>query len=117
MSVEVFRSALLPSVPHGFLGRGGGVSKGEMWGLNVGYGSGDDPGLIAENRERAIEAVLPGASLATVHQIHSPTVVYAEQAWPHEERPRAARRRNQRMAQARGRDRAGPRDHVKDEQC
>ncbi len=44
-----------------------------MWGLNVGYGSGDDPDLIAENRRRAVEAVLPGAELATVHQVHSPT--------------------------------------------
>lgn len=89
MSVDVFRSDLLAGVPHGFLGRQGGVSKGEMWGLNVGYGSGDDPDLIAENRRRAIEAVLPSANLATVHQVHSPTVVYAEKAWPHEERPRA----------------------------
>ena len=60
-----------------------------MWGLNVGYGSGDDPGLIAENRARAIDAVLPGAMLATVHQIHSSTVVRAERAWAHEERPQA----------------------------
>jgi hypothetical protein len=86
--VEVLRSDLL-RVPHGFLGRQGGVSKGEMWGLNVGYGSGDDPGLIAENRRRAVEAVLPGAELATVHQVHSPTVVYVEQAWPQDDRPHA----------------------------
>ena len=87
--VEVLRSDLLDSVPHGFLGRGGGVSRGEMWGLNVGYGSGDDPELIAENRRRAIAAVLPDASLATVHQIHSPTVVYVEQPWPQDGRPHA----------------------------
>ena len=86
--VEVLRSDLL-AVPHGFLGRQGGVSKGEMWGLNVGYGSGDDPGLIAENRRRAVEAVLPGAQLATVHQVHSPTVVYVENAWPQDDRPHA----------------------------
>jgi YfiH family protein len=60
-----------------------------MWGLNVGYGSGDDPELIAENRRRAIAAVLPGAMLATVHQIHSPTVVYVEHAWPQYARPQA----------------------------
>jgi YfiH family protein len=86
--VDVFRSGLL-TVPHGFLGRGGGVSTGEMWGLNVGYGSGDDPGLIAENRRRAIAAVLPEAQLATVHQVHSPTVVAVEQPWPQDERPHA----------------------------
>ena len=86
--VEVLRSDLL-GVPHGFLGRKGGVSQGEMWGLNVGYGSGDDPNLIAENRRRAVEAVLPGAELATVHQVHSTTVVYVDHAWPQDERPHA----------------------------
>lgn len=89
MSVDVFRSDALAGVPHGFLGRRGGVSEGQMWGLNVGYGSGDDPDLIAENRRRAIEAVLPEASLATVHQVHSPTAVYVERAWPQEKRPHA----------------------------
>jgi polyphenol oxidase len=86
--VEVLRSELL-AVPHGFLGRTGGVSEGEMWGLNTGYGSGDDPGNIAENRRRAVEALMPGAQLATVHQVHSPTVVYVEAAWPQDDRPRA----------------------------
>ena len=85
---EVLRSALL-SLPHGFFGRKGGVSKGVMWGLNVGYGRGDDPVLIAENRRRAIDAVLPGAQLATVHQVHSPTVVTVEYAWLQDDRPRA----------------------------
>jgi len=89
VSVDVVRSDLLTRVPHGFLGRRGGVSEGAMWGLNVGYGSGDDPDSIAENRRRAIAAVLPGSILATVHQIHSPTVVYAEKAWQQDERPRA----------------------------
>ena len=89
MSVDVIRSELLARMPHGFLGRRGGASEGEMWGLNVGYGSGDDPDLIAENRKRAIDAVLPGASLATVHQIHSPTVIPVEQAWAQDERPKA----------------------------
>jgi len=86
--VEVLRSELL-AVPHGFLGRQGGVSEGEMWGLNVGYGSGDAPDLIADNRRRAVEAVLPGAQLATVHQVHSPTVVYVENAWSQDDRPHA----------------------------
>ena len=43
LSVDVIRSELLARMPHGFLGRRGGASEGEMWGLNVGYGSGDDP--------------------------------------------------------------------------
>jgi polyphenol oxidase len=89
VSVDAFRSESLADIPHGFLGRRGGVSEGEMWGLNTGYGSGDDPALIAENRRRAIDAVLPGAKLATVHQVHSPTVVQVERAWPQDERPHA----------------------------
>jgi YfiH family protein len=87
-AVEVLRSETL-KFPHGFLGRGGGVSAGEMWGLNVGYGSGDDPELIEENRKRAIAAVLPDARLVTVHQVHSPKAVYVEQPWPQEKRPHA----------------------------
>src|SRR6185503_9066523 len=67
----------------------GGVSTGELHGLNVGYGSGDDRDAIAENRRLAIEAVLPGAELATVHQVHSADVVYVEHPWPHAERPHA----------------------------
>ena len=89
MSVDVIQSDLLSGVPHGFLGRLGGVSEGEIWGLNVGYGSGDHPDLIAENRRRAIEAVLSGGALATVHQVHSPTAVHVEHAWPQDERPHA----------------------------
>ena len=88
MSVEVIRAANL-SVPHGFLGRRGGVSTGELAGLNVGYGSGDERDSIAENRARAIAAVLPGAELATVHQIHSANVVRVERSWAHEDRPHA----------------------------
>lgn len=80
---------MLGSVQHGFLGRRGGVSRGEMWGLNVGYGSGDDPEFIGENRGLAIAAVFPGAKLATVHQVHSSTAVYAGQPWPQDERPHA----------------------------
>lgn len=89
MSVEVIRAACLAHVPHGFLGRGGGVSTGTLEGLNVGYGSGDDREAIAENRRRAIEAILPGAELATVHQVHSADVVLAEGPWPHDKRPHA----------------------------
>ena len=88
MSVEVIRAANL-SVPHGFLGRRGGVSTGELAGLNVGYGSKDDRDAIAENRRRAIAALLPEADLATVHQVHSATVVCAERPWPQDERPHA----------------------------
>jgi polyphenol oxidase len=87
--VEVIRTASLGALPHGFLGRRGGVSVGECAGLNVGFGSSDDREAIAENRRRAVDALLSGAELATVHQIHSAEVVVAEQAWPQDQRPRA----------------------------
>ena len=88
MSIDVFRSAVL-SVPHGFLGRRGGVSSGVCAGLNVGLGSEDDRAAIAENRRRAVEAVSPGSRLVTVHQVHSPDAVVATAAWPDDARPRA----------------------------
>jgi hypothetical protein len=87
--VEINRADALAGLPHGFLGRRGGVSVGELAGLNVGYGSNDDKEAIDENRRRAIAAILPGAALATVHQIHSPRVVVAERAWPIDARPNA----------------------------
>lgn len=89
MSVEVIRSEPLRGVPHGFLGRRGGVSTGVVAGLNVGTGSKDDPGAIAENRRLAVDAVLPGAQLATVHQVHSAEARYVAEPWPHQERPQA----------------------------
>ena len=87
--VEVITASTLAGLPHGFLGRGGGVSTGDLAGLNVGTGSSDDREAIAENRRRAVAAVLPGAELATVHQVHSAKAVYCERPWPQEERPHA----------------------------
>ena len=89
MSVDVVHAAALGALPHGFLGRQGGVSTGVVAGLNVGTGSKDDPDAIAENRRRAIDAVLPGAELATVYQVHSNEARYVAEPWPHEERPKA----------------------------
>ena len=86
--VEVIRSSALEGVTHGFLGRCGGVSEGVVAGLNVGWGSGDDRAAIIENRRRAVEAVLPGARLVTVHQVHSAEVVEAGE-WPDDNRPHA----------------------------
>ena len=87
--VEVIRADGLAGLPHGFLGRRGGVSKGAIAGLNIGHGAEDDAEAIAENRRRAVEAVLPGARLATVYQVHSPDVVEVRAPWPHDDRPRA----------------------------
>jgi len=85
----VIRAPALGEVPHGFLGRRGGVSTGDLAGLNVGYGSSDDRAAIDENRRRAIAAVLPGAELATVHQVHSAEVVHVDRPWGQDQRPRA----------------------------
>ena len=89
MTVEIIRAAILEAIPHGFLGRRGGDSTGELAGLNVGYGSNDERSAIDENRRRAIAAVLPGGELATVHQVHSAETVFVERAWPQDERPNA----------------------------
>ena len=61
--VEVIRAGCLGALPHGFLGRRGGVSVGELGGLNVGYGSKDDRAAIDENRRLAV-AALTGWSCA-----------------------------------------------------
>lgn len=88
MTVEVVRSGLLDGMAHGFLGRRGGVSEGVCAGLNVGTGSEDDPAAIEENRRLAAEAVLPGARLVTVYQVHSAECVLAE-PWAFDDRPKA----------------------------
>ncbi len=87
--VEVIRADALAQVPHGFLGRRGGVSGGLVAGLNTGLGSGDDSGAVAENRARAAAAVLPGAVLTSVYQIHSPHCVTVTEPWRDAERREA----------------------------
>ena len=85
---QPIRARALDGVPHGFLGRQGGVSIGLLAGLNVGLGSSDDRAAIAENRRRAAASILPGAALVTVHQVHSADAVIvtapiADEARPH----------------------------------
>mgnify|MGYP003575090827 CR=1 FL=1 len=89
MSLDIVRSHLLESVPHGFFGRRGGVSTGAIAGLNCGLGSGDDPQAVETNRRLAADAVLPGAPIASVYQIHSPTAVIVIEAVPYDQRPQA----------------------------
>jgi YfiH family protein len=89
VSIEAIRAAALTAMPHGFLGRGGGVSGGELAGLNVSFGNRDEQAAVVENRQRAIEAVMPGAELVTVHQVHSAVAVRAEKPWPQDARPHA----------------------------
>ena len=89
MNLDIVRSGLLEGVPHGFFGRRGGVSEGEVAGLNCGLGSGDDPRAVEANRRLAADAIIPGAPLASVYQIHSPTAVIVTDAAPYAERPQA----------------------------
>lgn len=76
-------------VPHGFFGRAGGVSVGAVAGLNCGLGSGDEPQAVEANRRLAADAILSGAAIASVHQIHSPTAIIIDRAVPREQRPHA----------------------------
>jgi polyphenol oxidase len=74
-TITALQSDLLSDFPHGFLGRRGGVSSGIFDSLNCSLGSDDARENILENRKRAVAAVLPGAELARVYQIHSPDVL------------------------------------------
>ena len=87
--VEVIRAGTLDGVAHGFLGRAGGVSTGLYAGLNVGIGSDDDAAAVAENRALATEAVLPGARLVTLYQVHSADCVTVRVPFEERLRPRA----------------------------
>jgi YfiH family protein len=89
VSVETIRAAALGGVAHGFFGRRGGVSRGDVAGLNCGLGSGDERALVIENRRLAAEAVLPGAALVGVHQVHGTTCITVSEPWGHDSRPEA----------------------------
>lgn len=89
MTVEVIRSTLLGELPHGFLGRKGGVSQGVCAGLNVGLGSADDRDAVRANRRLALDAVAPGAQLVTLHQVHSATALPVTAPYPDDNRPHA----------------------------
>ncbi|MEO5937537.1 MAG: peptidoglycan editing factor PgeF [Sphingomonas sp.] len=89
MTVEVNRARVLDGVPHGFLGRRGGVSTGLYAGLNVGTGSDDDPAVIAQNRRLALDAVLPGAILLNPYQVHSADCITVTGPWDESLRPHA----------------------------
>jgi YfiH family protein len=66
----------LDGVQHRFFTRQGGVSEGLYASLNCGYGSGDQPDNVRENRRRAAAAFALGETdLLTVHQIHSTDVL------------------------------------------
>lgn len=87
--IELLRAPALGDVRHGFAGRRGGVSTGIHAGLNVGLGSADEREAVLRNRDLVRDALLPGAALVTVHQVHSPDVVTVAAAIPETDRPAA----------------------------
>lgn len=82
-------AAALGPVPHGFFGRRGGVSHGGLASLNCGIGSGDDDAAIAENRRRVRDAILPGAALVGVYQVHGRDCADVTEPWDDADRPHA----------------------------
>lgn len=89
--IEAPLLAGLDGVSHRFFTRRGGVSSGLYSSLNCGYGSGDSPDNVRENRR--IVAATFGKSepeLLTVHQYHSTEVLtVADQRWTSPGAPRA----------------------------
>lgn len=80
----------LPSISHGFFGRGGGVSKGKYSSLNAGRGSDDNPANVEENRTRIAQAMgTSGERLLSNHQIHSRKVIVVEEPWSPGGQPKA----------------------------
>jgi YfiH family protein len=66
----------LDGIQHRFFTRRGGVSSGLYSSLNCGYGSGDSPDNVRENRRRAAETFgRLETDLLTVHQFHSTEVL------------------------------------------
>lgn len=78
------------NISHHFFTREGGVSEGLYTSLNVGIGSKDVPANVTENRTRAAAHFgLDHEALATVHQVHSPTVVVLNSVPAIDKRPEA----------------------------
>jgi polyphenol oxidase len=89
--INIARSILLqdlPGVAHAFCGRQGGISEGVFTSLNCGPGSGDDPALVAENRDR-VRAAIGASHINTLYQIHSPDAVTVTAPWTRETAPKA----------------------------
>ncbi len=81
----------LDGIQHRFFTRRGGVSSGLYSSLNCGYGSGDQPDNVRENRRRvAGQFGLDEPDLQTVHQIHSTDVLtVADDRWSSPGAPKA----------------------------
>lgn len=88
--VEATSLKELAGIRHAFFTRVGGVSQGIYASLNGGVGTKDDAAAVEQNRARMAAALGVAADrLLTCYQIHSPTVIVAEEAWTAQTRPRA----------------------------
>lgn len=89
--IQATTLADLDGVRHLFFTRRGGVSEGLYSSLNCGYGSGDSPDNVRENRRRVAAAFdLGEADLLTLHQIHSTNVLaVSERRWTSPGAPKA----------------------------
>jgi YfiH family protein len=89
--IQAHELAGLDGVQHRFFTRRGGVSAGLYSSLNCGYGSGDSPDNVHENRRRAAGTFACGeADLLTLHQIHSTEVLtVSDRRWTSPGAPKA----------------------------
>jgi len=65
-AVEVIRADGLAGLPHGFLGRRGGVSTGTIAGLNIGHGAEDDAAAVRDALERVAMANFASAQIGAL---------------------------------------------------
>lgn len=93
MSIPFDQSAALnrlDGIRHGFFGRRGGQSTGDFASLNVSETLGDRPTTVAGNRAAAAGALgFAAPALATMHQVHSVTVLQVTRQPAPGERPEA----------------------------
>jgi polyphenol oxidase len=79
-----------PGIRHAFFTRRGGVSEGIYTALNCGYGSGDDPRNVEQNRAIAAARLgLAAERLVSCHQVHGTAAITVERPWRRAENPRA----------------------------
>lgn len=86
-ALDIVRAENLAGFSHGFFGRSGGHSSGDIAGLNVGFGAEDDPEIVARNRRLAAGALSSGSPLVTPHQVHSAEAVIVDEPWSDDNRP------------------------------
>ncbi len=80
----------LEGVRHAFFTRAGGSSDGIYASNNCGFGSGDRPERVAENRRLSMARLdLPAEALVTVHQVHGREVAVVDKPWQPARAPKA----------------------------